>query len=68
MTLTVEERLSKVEAEVERLKSRFESLPQKPGWISRIKGAHKGDAVYEEILRLGKEIRDAEEAPMDMES
>jgi len=38
---------------------------EKPNWISAISGSFKDDAEFDEIVRLGKEIRDAEQPPDD---
>ena len=58
MSQTVESRLAKVERELAILKSR---LPHdKSNWIFEITGTFKDDADFEEIVRLGKELRDGE--------
>ena len=58
MSETVESRLAKVERELAILKSR---LPhEKSNWIVEITGTFKDDADFEEIVRLGKELRDGE--------
>lgn len=58
--LSVEERLARLEREVARLKLKVKMLHPKKDWITAITGTAKDDPDYEEILRLGKEIRDAE--------
>lgn len=68
MAITIEERISQVEAELEELRSTVGLPTRKLGWVSKIVGRHKNDPVFEEIVRLGKEIRDAEEPPLDTES
>lgn len=58
MSETVESRLAKVERELAILKSR---LPHdKSNWIVEITGTFKDDVDFEEIVRLGKELRDGE--------
>ena len=64
-TQSIEERLRNLEQEVVRLKLRVRTTQPKSNWISAIKGTAKDDPVYEEICRLGKEIRDAEQPPED---
>ncbi len=61
MELTLEQRMNKLETELELLKARIENGGSKKDWISKITGTFKDDPVFEEIIRLGKEIRDAEE-------
>jgi hypothetical protein len=57
---TLEERISHVERELTQLKSQFEHLRAKENWIDRISGSFKDDPEFEEILRLGREIRRAD--------
>lgn len=58
MSETVESRLAKVERELAILKSR---MPRdKSNWIADITGTFKDDPDFEEIVRLGKELRDGE--------
>ena len=61
MTTTFEDRLAKVERELAQLKMAVGSTVPKVGWLSRLTGSHKDDPVFDEIIRLGKEMRDAEE-------
>ena len=58
--MNVEERLMELEREVKRLRLQMKTMRPKDGWISKIIGTAKDDPVYEEIMRIGKEIRDAE--------
>jgi hypothetical protein len=58
---TIEERLAQVEKELADLKSRMKSLDTpKKNWIKAISGSFKDDPDFAEIVRLGKEIRDAD--------
>lgn len=58
---TVEERLARVEQELAELKSRVRSRGvSRNNWIDAISGSFKDDAEFAEIVRLGKEIRDAD--------
>jgi hypothetical protein len=59
-TPTIEERLSHVEKDVAYLKSQVHSLRSKGNWIDQITGSFKDDPEFEEILRLGREIRRAD--------
>lgn len=62
---SVEKRLESLEREVTRLKLRAKSQQPKSNWISAIEGTAKNDPAYDEICRLGKEMRDAEQPPED---
>ena len=64
-TSTIEERLGHVEREVTDLKSEFGRLSSKRNWIDRIVGSFKDDPEFEEILRLGREIRQADRADQE---
>ena len=57
---TVEERLSQVEKELADLKTRVKTLEPKGNWIDSITGSFQDDPDFAEILRLGKEIRNAD--------
>jgi hypothetical protein len=57
--MTVEQRLAVLEKEMAELKQGLTQTQVKPNWIDRVKGSFKGDPEFGEILRLGKEIRQA---------
>ena len=63
MSETIESRLAKVERELKILKGKVSQ--DKSNWIAEITGSFKGDADFEEIVRLGKEMRDTEEPAED---
>jgi hypothetical protein len=55
---TIENRLTKVERDLAILKTQ---VPRdKSNWIADITGAFKDDPDFDEIVRLGKELREAE--------
>ena len=58
----IEERLRKLEAEVHELKAATGNKKSLP-WYRQAAGQFKDDPVFDEIVRLGKEIRDAERTP-----
>ena len=58
MSDNFEARLAKVERELAILKAKEGS--GESNWISQITGSFKDDEDFEEIVRLGKELRDAE--------
>jgi hypothetical protein len=56
---TIETRLARVERELAILRSK--STRDKSNWLSEISGSFKDDPHFDEIVRLGKEMRDAEQ-------
>lgn len=60
---SVEERLAKLEKEIEDLKkARQVGQSSKNGnWISKISGTFKDDPDFDEILRLGREERKSDQ-------
>jgi hypothetical protein len=57
---TLEERVAHVEQDLAQLKSQIQHLRPGQGWIDRITGSFKDDPDFDEILRLGQEIRRAD--------
>ena len=57
MAKSIEERVAKVEKEIERLKDQSNGARDKSNWISDISGSFKDDVEFDEILRLGREER-----------
>jgi hypothetical protein len=58
MSETIEARLANVERELAILKAK---VPRdKSNWLAEITGSFKDDPDFEEIVRLGKAMRDAE--------
>jgi hypothetical protein len=57
---SVEERLAAVELELAELKRRLPPAPDKKNWIDAICGSFKDDPEFDEILRLGREIRQSD--------
>ena len=65
MTSTVvrlEARAKQLEAEVRDLKARLQTEPESP-WYRQILGTFADDPVFDEIVRLGGELRAAERNP-----
>jgi hypothetical protein len=60
---TVESRLAKLEREFALLKKN--AARDRSNWISEISGSFRGDPDFAEIVRLGKEMRDAEQPEED---
>ena len=65
-TLSLEERVKVLEAEVACLKQEkpTDTAAQKPWWERRF-GAFKDDPMYEEAMRLGREYRKSQPTPAD---
>ena len=61
----IENRLAKIEREIEMLKRANQSPVKKENWLDQAVGTFKNDKDFEEIVRLGKEQRDAEKAEGD---
>lgn len=59
----VEARLVKIEREIELLKRANKSPEKKEDWVAKVTGTFKNDPDFREIVRLGKEQRDAELPP-----
>ena len=65
-TISLEERVSALEAEVSRHKQELESMPSRlvsaettlPWWKARI-GLFKDDPAYDEAMRYGREYRES---------
>jgi hypothetical protein len=63
MSDSVEQRLSQLEREVAILKAQ---VPSQTNWIAEITGICKDDPDFDEIVRLGKGLRDAETQDQDL--
>jgi hypothetical protein len=61
MSKTIEKRLESVERQLAALEGEMKSLKPDSNWISSISGTFKDDPEFDEVLRLGKELRDAEQ-------
>jgi hypothetical protein len=60
MSKTIEQRLENVERELAELKDHIKIRNSRPNWISAISGTFKDDPEFDEVLRLGKELREAD--------
>lgn len=65
MQETIESRLARVERELAILKA--QSTAGSTGWIAKVTGSFRDDPEFAEILKLGKELQDAEE-PEDLKA
>lgn len=64
--LRLEERISTLEREVARLKSRIDGSSQSGSWVDEVSGTFEGDEAFREILELGKQERNSQ--PDDSEA
>lgn len=62
---SVEQRLAALEAEVANLKRRMNMLPVPPDWLDRVYGCMNDNPAFEEAMRLGRELRQADKPPPD---
>jgi hypothetical protein len=53
----LEQRVTALEAEVSRLKSKIEALHPPAPWWEQIAGTFQNDPMYEEAMRLGRHYR-----------
>ena len=61
----IEQRVSELEKQVAVLTREVLTRRLKPGWIQRVLGSMEGDADFTEILRLGRETRQADRTDPD---
>ncbi len=59
-----DERLLRLEEEVRQIKERLQSVQEAKLWWKNIIGSHKDDPVFDEILELGRRIRNRERLPL----
>jgi hypothetical protein len=59
----IEERLALLERDVSELKQQLKAGAAAGSWIDRITGSMEAFPEFEEVVRLGREIRRAEQAP-----
>ncbi|HEV3142863.1 MAG TPA: hypothetical protein VGZ47_03150 [Gemmataceae bacterium] len=58
--LTVEERLARLESEVQELRLMILEQRFKGSWLEPFMGSMKDEPAFAEAIRLGREIREAE--------
>ena len=61
MSRTIEQRLETVERDLAVLKGEVKTLKPDANWINAICVSFKGDPEFDEVLRPGKELRDADQ-------
>lgn len=60
MSKTIEERVASLEQELNLLKQRTNGTQSSRNWIAEITGSFADDADFDEIVRLGKELRNSD--------
>jgi hypothetical protein len=58
----LEEPLTLLEAEVDRLKRKIDSNPASLPWWEKIAGTFAANSAYDEAMKLGREYRDSDSA------
>jgi hypothetical protein len=65
---SLEQRLAALERVVAELQLRLESAPAPAAnWIERITGSFKDDPNFAEVVKYGREFREAEQLPEDFQ-
>lgn len=64
--VSLEQRVAALERQVAALRRDAEATPQ-PNWIEKVKGSFEDDPVFAEIVRLGREWREAQQVPEDFQ-
>ncbi len=59
----IEQRLANLEREVAELRQRLDRLDPRQNWLDRISGSLKDYPEFEEVIRLGREFREADRPP-----
>lgn len=66
--LELEQRLKRLEEEVERLKQERSTAPPPEPWWKKIVGVYKDDPAFDEAERLGREWRESFRPAVDEDS
>lgn len=61
----IEQRLAAVEEAVRELQRLVAARPLAPDWLARVTGSMKDEPAFAEVLRFGREIRQADRPPED---
>jgi hypothetical protein len=67
MSVTLEERVTVLEREIQEMK--LQKTPQKPNtvsWLDTIFGSFADNPAYEEAMRLGKEYRESQKIEIEL--
>ena len=62
---STEDRLATLEAEVAQIKDRLQRVAEPPNWLDRVVGSMTRYPDFREVLRLGREFREADRPPDD---
>lgn len=62
---STEDRLATLEAEVAQIKERLQRVAEPPNWLDRVVGSMSRYPDFREVLRLGREFREADRPPDD---
>jgi hypothetical protein len=61
----LEKRLEAVESAVAEIKRQLTASPPAPNWLERMTGSFKDEPAFEEVVRLGREFREADRPSED---
>jgi hypothetical protein len=59
-SLTIETRLESLEREMAELRRRLNGSGPAGNWLERVVGSQQGEPDFDEVLKLGREIRSAD--------
>jgi hypothetical protein len=64
---SIEQRLAAVETAVRDLQRRLANVPSSPNWLEQISGSFKDEPAFEEVLKHGRQWRQADRLPEEPE-
>ena len=67
MSESLEDRVARIEIDLHLIQEKLHTATENSNWIAATAGSFRGDSIFAEIVRLGKEIRDSESIEADSE-
>jgi hypothetical protein len=61
----LEKRLEAVESAVAEIKRQLAATPPAPNWLEHITGSFKDEPAFEDVVRFGREFREADRPSED---
>jgi hypothetical protein len=62
---STDDRLATLEVEVAQIKDQLQRVAEPPNWLARVVGSMSRYPDFREVLRLGREFREADRPPND---